>query len=76
MCKVIWFIKERSNTVLFDCYTVLFQGLAYIITRFLKNESEYLKIINLLSTIYNLSVYPVIRFIKQRSNMVVSIEFY
>ena len=54
MCKVIWFIKERSNTVVFDCYTVLIQGLAHIITRFLKNESEYLKIINLLNifTIY------------------------
>ena len=48
MCEVIWFIKERSNTVVFECYTVLIQGLAYIITRLLKNESEYLKIINLL----------------------------
>ena len=54
MYEVIWFIKERSNTVVFDCYTVLIQRLACIIMRFLKKESEYLKIINLLNifTIY------------------------
>ena len=40
MCKVIWFIKEQSNTVVFDCYTVLIPGLACTITRFLATHFE------------------------------------
>ena len=83
-CIICYYVIAVNNIVIrtkqhgcVDCYTVLIQGLAGIITRFLKNESEYLKIINLhVKYIYNLSVYPVITFIKERSNMVVSIEFY
>ena len=46
--------QRTKQQVVFDCYTVLIEGLACIIIRFLKKESEYLKIINLLNvfTIY------------------------